>query len=613
MAYPLSAPFAGQFTVTQGYGPTNNTAEFAGHGYPPPGQSLPLWHSGIDYATPGGTQLYAMADGEVQHAGLDEYAAQFNGSYGLVLRIAYDNGYFSLYAHQSSIAVSQGDRVARGQAVSQTGGGPPQGPNTNSGNSDGPHLHLEVRKNGGGPGSDIDPLGVIDFGAQAAQNAPAPPPVASQAGSGTTTSTAPPVDRTQLPVEPATLLKRVRPYASSLSSVDTGRPNPIMACEIASQIVPVLSAQDVTLTTYRTAGSFSVDLSLNLLGRVQQGKLLDEITTRRRTQVILYAAFVADVRAAGAGDLLPIFTGFAETPHFSYHGPSRTLSLSGPDLSGLLSSPSATESNLQQFQNVDASAVARTLAARHNLDADVDAATGKVGSFFDGSFLQTRQQGQTEWDILTQLATQQGFVCYVDGTTLRFGRLPSPLPPTVELRYEVAGEQAGPVLSLEIDAQPHSQRDYAIVVQSYDTKTKQTASSRAGTDQSSSGGSFSSLFGVGAGNQDSLQVITVTRPPNTPQSRLDTEARSLLAIYQSTEYLMRAQIRGALPIYRYSPLAIVSDTVYRAFQGARQLYYPAQISYTYDPSSGMMMTLVAGNRPYGVESSDAPSGGVLGG
>lgn len=612
MAYPLSAPFQGQYAINQGYGPTNFPNEFPGHGLPLPGQSLPLWHSGIDYNTPTGTQLYAMADGVVASAELDPNGGSYNGGYGLELKIAYDNGYFSIYGHQSSIEVSQGDRVARGQAVSHTGGGPPSGIGTNSGNSTGPHLHLEVRKNGGAFGSDIDPLGVVDFGATAAQNA-SPPPQNSQAGGSTTVSTAPPVDRTQLPVEPAALLKRVRPYASSLSSVDTGRPNPIMACEIASQIVPVLSAQDVTLTTYRTAGSFSVDLSLNLLGRVQQGKLLDEITTRRRTQVILYAAFVADVRAATAHDLLPIFTGFAETPHFSYHGPSRTLSLSGPDLSGLLSSPSATESNLQQFQNVDASAVARTLAARHNLDADVDAATGKVGSFFDGSFLQTRQQGQTEWDILTQLATQQGFVCYVDGTTLRFGRLPSPLPPTVELRYEVAGEQAGPVLSLEIDAQPHSQRDYAIVVQSYDTKTKQTASSRAGTDQSSSGGSFSSLFGVGAGNQDSLQVITVTRPPNTPQSRLDTEARSLLAIYQSTEYLMRAQIRGALPIYRYSPLAIVSDTVYRAFQGARQLYYPAQISYTYDPSSGMMMTLVAGNRPYGVESSDAPSGGVLGG
>lgn len=631
MAYPLSAPFHGSYGVNQGYGPTMSGFEFAGHGYPPRGQNFPLWHSGIDFDTPSGTQMYAMADGTVIHASLDEYAASYNGSYGLVLRIAYDNGYISLYAHQSSIEVTVNQRVVQGQPVSHSGGaaGPGlSGPNTNSGNSSGPHLHFEIRNHGGGYGSDINPSGVVDFGSQAAQTAPTPPmPRGTPAGNtggplpGNTGS----AGAQGIPVGPELAvetmpLRRVRPYATELSSLDPARQQPIMACEIDGVVFPV-SALHIETTAYRAPGSFQVTLPLALVSAVQRARILDVLLTHRRTQVILHGGYVANVLDAQAGDLLPLFTGFVETPRFSYDGPTQHLALAGPDLSGLLSTPSATESNLEQFANMTASDVARIFATRHNLDVAIDATADQlgglahIGSYYDGNTLKTRRAGQTEWDILTQLATNEGFVVFCEGTTLRFGRVPDPLPTQVDLRYQVQGEPAGPVTAISIDAQPHSQRDYAVVVQSYDTRSKQATQGKAGTsDQAAAAaGPFTALLGTATGNPDSLQVVTITEPPNTPQKALDAKARAVFGLYQSTEYIVTATIKGCLPLTRFTPVVIVSDTVHNSFttKGGTAVarYYVAHLVYDYTPAGGLTQTVTATTLPYGAQSTtSAPVG-----
>ena len=61
------------------------------------------------------------------------------GGYGNVVVINHGNGYMTLYAHCSSLAVSEGQTVSRGQTVGYVG---------NTGNSYGAHLHFEIRYNG---------------------------------------------------------------------------------------------------------------------------------------------------------------------------------------------------------------------------------------------------------------------------------------------------------------------------------------------------------------------------------------------------------------------------------------------------------------------------------
>lgn len=89
-------------------------------------------HSGIDIGAPYGGSIRAAKGGTV-------ILAAYNGGYGLCVIIDHGNGLTTLYAHQSSTAVSEGQRVSTGQFLGRVG---------SSGNVTGAHLHFEVRNNG---------------------------------------------------------------------------------------------------------------------------------------------------------------------------------------------------------------------------------------------------------------------------------------------------------------------------------------------------------------------------------------------------------------------------------------------------------------------------------
>lgn len=98
-------------------------------------------HHGTDFPAAKGTPIYAVADGVVS-------AARAMSSYGNCVQISHGtaddgNNYATLYAHMSSIAVSEGQTVTKGQVIGYVG-------NTGdvSGKNGGYHLHLELRING---------------------------------------------------------------------------------------------------------------------------------------------------------------------------------------------------------------------------------------------------------------------------------------------------------------------------------------------------------------------------------------------------------------------------------------------------------------------------------
>lgn len=89
-------------------------------------------HSGIDIAASSGTSIKAAASGTVTFSG-------WSGGYGYVVKLDHGNGVVTIYAHCSSLLVSAGETVSQGEVIARVG---------STGNSTGPHLHFEVRKNG---------------------------------------------------------------------------------------------------------------------------------------------------------------------------------------------------------------------------------------------------------------------------------------------------------------------------------------------------------------------------------------------------------------------------------------------------------------------------------
>ena len=125
-----------------GFPLTSYTRISSPYGYRPhPITGTNKLHTGIDYAAPYGTAILAAEDGVVLTSG-------WNSGYGYCVTINHGGGYVTLYGHCSSLLVSAGQSVKRGQTIAKVG---------STGNSTGNHLHFEVRING----STVNPAGYL--------------------------------------------------------------------------------------------------------------------------------------------------------------------------------------------------------------------------------------------------------------------------------------------------------------------------------------------------------------------------------------------------------------------------------------------------------------------
>ena len=98
-------------------------------------------HTGIDIPAPTGTNVLSIDNGKVIFSGVQS-------GYGNTVMILHDDGKVSLYAHNSRLTVSNGQRVSKGQVIAKIG---------STGRSTGPHLHFEIRING----SHVNPINYL--------------------------------------------------------------------------------------------------------------------------------------------------------------------------------------------------------------------------------------------------------------------------------------------------------------------------------------------------------------------------------------------------------------------------------------------------------------------
>jgi murein DD-endopeptidase MepM/ murein hydrolase activator NlpD len=109
------------------------------------GECSSLWshcHTGLDFAAPSGTPILAIANGVVTET-------SYAGAYGNRTIMTLEDGTELWYCHQTAFESQPGETVVAGQTIGYVG---------STGNSTGPHLHLEVRPGGGDP---VDPAAAM--------------------------------------------------------------------------------------------------------------------------------------------------------------------------------------------------------------------------------------------------------------------------------------------------------------------------------------------------------------------------------------------------------------------------------------------------------------------
>jgi murein DD-endopeptidase MepM/ murein hydrolase activator NlpD len=121
-----------KFLIRQPIGASRITSGFGSRYHPILGYTKV--HTGVDFAAPIGTPIFAAGNGTVLTAG-------WHSGYGRRVEVQHANGYVTAYNHLSGFArgVAEGVRVRQGQIVGFLG---------SSGLSTGPHLHYEVMVNG---------------------------------------------------------------------------------------------------------------------------------------------------------------------------------------------------------------------------------------------------------------------------------------------------------------------------------------------------------------------------------------------------------------------------------------------------------------------------------
>jgi len=456
------------------------------------------------------------------------------------------------------------------------------------------------------------PTGTVPSGLDAS-GASYTPYQSTQAGGGASDPTAIPADTTpqqpvlRLFIEPTTVRFDL--------CAPPGGPRfrhwlPTCAVKIAGYWLPVITCT-VNATQYLTPGRASVVLALDDTRR-RAGNAVEHALYETGWQQITVAMgyvppkvvngqTVPDLVAVGGPDALPkMFTGIINQQRPSHKGAQRQLSLSAVDLSLISSDPSATNSAFKATAvNQSGFDLVKTLWLAHNPDGysgltikggGVTAA--KVGGLFGANTVQTRQSGRTEWAAMVQAAQQEGATMYMDGSTLVYGPIPAP-GPALHLVYEKAGVPAGPLIAVDPVIQPHSKRDYAIIVNSYQTKDGSTATATGG-------------------NHDATTSCTLWEHVNVAPDKLQGKADSYANLYAATEVMLTLTMAHPVGVSRGQPIVIDSDTLYTGFTDPGQPHYTSGIQYDYKSGTGITQGITTTSRPLavlGVEQAQSLGGG----
>lgn len=352
---------------------------------------------------------------------------------------------------------------------------------------------------------------------------------------------------------------------SEAPGLTLGVSRPRAAALIAGTEVAGLLSFSIHENEFSSPDEFTAAFALDALAAAAGASWFDGL--ERATEVEIRCGEVVNAQAFTAADLPSLFVGVLDD--ITTDWVDGVITVTGRDLTATLNDAKTSEKHINQT----ASAVAQALAAKHGLTAQVTATEGKVGALYKSDHVDLQSE-RTEWDLLTWLARESGFVVYVTGRTLYFGPRQTPAPFVIS-RTALRGEvERGNYVRLQTSRTLSVSGDIKVTVKSWNHKQKKgfTVTAKAA--------------GAGKGAQEYAYSF-----PGLTKDAAQQRANQLLA--ELTQHARKLDYEGPAFPLKISDRVRVEGTG----GGADALFYPDSIAREWSASEGYSLTLSAKNRP----------------
>jgi len=206
------------------------------------------------------------------------------------------------------------------------------------------------------------------------------------------------------------------PYQNQLYSDRLRQPRAIV---LINNLAVAWTEIQIQTATFYVADSYNVSIPLT---QPNPAFNMDFWATNVDMSIKIFVGFPSNPNAYGTGDLKLMIQG--DVDMLEIDPLSQMIHISGRDLTSRLIDTKTT----QKYANMSASQIATALAQKHGLIPNITQTSGNVGNLYNNQQV-TMTKSTTEWDLITYLAQQIGYVVYVDrGNYLNFVPYPTPSP-----------------------------------------------------------------------------------------------------------------------------------------------------------------------------------------
>lgn len=345
--------------------------------------------------------------------------------------------------------------------------------------------------------------------------------------------------------------------------------------KINGEVMPGWISWEVDNNTFYQADTFRARFALSMM---PPDKGAAWWASQKEMFIEVLAGFPVDPERFDASELDSLIYG--KVDDVTYDPVGHLIELCGRDLTSELIDSKTTE----KWVNLTASQIVEQLAKRHNLIPKVVPTKIKSGTYYEIDHARLTDE-RSEWDLLTYLAHEEGYVVYLKGKELHFEPLPQESQNPYVLRWEAPTDgRAFPIFNgktISFSRNLTVARGVVVTVRSWNAKNKKVFTVTYPTHKAK---------GTAPGKASPpAQNYYYTKPGKTPEQALQWAQAKHREI---TQHEMRLQ--ASLPA---DNLLKVTDIIRVEGTGSifDQTYYPESINREMSFSDGYTMTVSAKN------------------